>query len=184
MALLDLILLMSAAGAAPTAPDTYVCMTKATDEPGYQRCNAEQLAYLEAKLDASLRKLQDRVSREGNSKFLRQRGIINGVTMHRLISEEVKPWDKGVVFDTMTAWTGDPREFISMNALCQILGLPGKGDDIDGSKVWDYVAAGRLDIVAAYCNEDVRRTYAMFERLRGIKPVVFDFEREDDEVAA
>ena len=70
MALLDLILLMSAAGAAPTAPDTYVCMTKATNEPGYQRCNAEQLAYLEAKLDASLRKLQDRVSREGNSKSL------------------------------------------------------------------------------------------------------------------
>lgn len=110
-------------------------------------------------------------------KFLRQRGIINGVVMHRLISEEVKPWDKGVVYDTMTAWTGDPREFISMNTLCQILGLPGKGDDIDGSKVWDYVAAGRIDEVAAYCNDDVRRTYAMFERLRGIKPVVFEHDQ-------
>lgn len=105
--------------------------------------------------------------------FLRQRGIVNGIRMHRLISSEVKPWDKDVVFDTMTTWTGDPRKFITMNALCEVLGIAGKGDDIDGSKVWDFIAAGRIDEVADYCNDDVRRTYAMYRRLMLLEPVTF-----------
>lgn len=110
-------------------------------------------------------------------KFLRQRGIIRGIRMHRLISAEVKPWDKDMVYDTMTGWTGDPRERIGMDALCEILGLPGKGDDIDGSRVWDYIAAGRIDEVAAYCDDDVRRTYAIYQRLMLREPVVFKHDQ-------
>lgn len=66
--MLDLILAMASAVTAPTAPDTYACITKATGEQGYQRCHAEQTAYLEAQLEISWRKLLDRVSHEGGRK--------------------------------------------------------------------------------------------------------------------
>lgn len=96
--------------------------------------------------------------------FLRQRGIVKRVASHPLITTEVKPWDKGVVFDTMLAWTGSPALRVSMDKLCHIFGIEGKGD-IDGSKVWDTVKAGRIEEVAAYCKGDIERTRAIHSRL-------------------
>ena len=56
-----------------------------------------------------------------------------------------------------------------MDRLCRALGLPQKGDeigeDIDGSKVWDFVQAGRLDDVATYCCGDVERVREVYNRL-------------------
>lgn len=72
MALLGLILLTAATAAVPSqaAPDLYTCMTKATGEQDYQRCNARHLADLEKQLEAALHKLQDSVSLEGEPKAL------------------------------------------------------------------------------------------------------------------
>lgn len=53
---------------------------------------------------------------------------------------------------------------------------PGKPGDIDGSKVWDAVQDGRLDVVIDYCAGDVERLRCAHRRLR--RPVVVDgFER-------
>lgn len=102
-------------------------------------------------------------------KFLRQRGVIRGVRMHPLLTKEVKPWDTGVVFDTMVAWSGDMRDRVSMSKLCLVLGIADKGseldEDIDGAKVWDFVRDGKIDKVATYCNHDVIRTRAIYKRL-------------------
>lgn len=97
-------------------------------------------------------------------KVLRQRGIVHGIRMHWLITKEVKPWDMGMVFDTMVAWSGDPRDKASMDKLCLAFNIPSKGD-IDGSKVWQYVQEGRIGEVADYCNGDVERTRAIYKRL-------------------
>lgn len=102
-------------------------------------------------------------------KFLRQRGIIHGLRMHSLLTREVKPWDAGAVYDTMTAWTGDFRDRVSMSKLCLILGVADKGseldEDIDGSLVWDFVRGGKIDKVARYCDYDVIRTREIYKRL-------------------
>ncbi len=50
-----------------------------------------------------------------------------------------------------------------MAKICKALGIDGKGD-IDGSKVWDYVQAGRIAEVAEYCKGDISRTLAMYKR--------------------
>ena len=56
--------------------------------------------------------------------------------------------------------------------ICEALGIPGKGsefddpeDEIEGAKVWDAVAAGRIADVARYCNGDVERTRLMHKRM-------------------
>jgi hypothetical protein len=43
-------------------------------------------------------------------------------------------------------------------------GLPGKGG-VDGSMVAGMVRAGRIDEVAAYCADDVRRVRAIYQRM-------------------
>lgn len=68
-------------------------------------------------------------------------------------------------FDNMIAWTGHISKFISQDNLARALGLPGKPDDIDGSKVWEYVKAGQEEKVAAYCNDDVSQLYRIYNRL-------------------
>ena len=64
----------------------------------------------------------------------------------------------------MPAWAGAGNR-ISLDKLCKALGLPGKADDIDGSKVWDFVKAGRIAEVAEYCKDDVRKARACHERI-------------------
>lgn len=68
------------------------------------------------------------------------------------------------LFDTMTTWAGHQGR-ISLAGLCEALGIPSPKDDIDGSKVWDYIQAGRIDEVAAYCAKDVQATREAFWRM-------------------
>jgi len=50
-----------------------------------------------------------------------------------------------------------------------VLGIDAKGselgDEIDGSKVWDFIREGRIADVAAYCGGDVARAREMHRRL-------------------
>jgi Predicted 3'-5' exonuclease related to the exonuclease domain of PolB len=50
----------------------------------------------------------------------------------------------------------------------KILGLTGKPEEIDGSKVEKMVAAGQIEEVARYCESDVLSTYRIWG-LRGIE---------------
>src|SRR5829696_7398850 len=55
---------------------------------------------------------------------------------------------------------------LSLNALCCALALPSpKSDGMDGSKVGEYVAAGRIAEVAAYAEGDVIATYRVWLRI-------------------
>lgn len=71
------------------------------------------------------------------------------------------PWeryDKRVV-DLREMWLGaDYRGEGTLDDLAKFLGIEGKTTGMDGSKVFDYWRAGRVDEVAAYCRDDVRLT--------------------------
>lgn len=58
----------------------------------------------------------------------------------------------------------ETRSKISLDALCRVLGLPGKPEGIDGSQVSEYVKQGRIQEVADYCETDVVNTYRVFLR--------------------
>lgn len=102
-------------------------------------------------------------------RFIRQRAIVKRVKLPGIFTTPVKPWETHLVTDTMTLWTGDPRDRVKLDKLCMIFGIDGKdkdlGEPIDGSKVWDFVKAGRIADVATYCKGDVRRARAVCERL-------------------
>lgn len=92
-------------------------------------------------------------------KFIFQRMVINQIKPHKNIPFHAKPWDD-CIFDTMVKWAGVGNR-VSLDKLCKVLNIDVKGseigEEIDGSKVWDFVKAGRLDDVETYCAADVAR---------------------------
>lgn len=99
--------------------------------------------------------------------FLWQRSVVHGIQPPAWIPFRAKPWDDHV-FDTMLAFAGD-RGRIGQDKLCRVLGIDAKGselgDEIDGSKVWDFVQAGRIADVATYCGGDVNRARELHRRM-------------------
>lgn len=100
-------------------------------------------------------------------RFIYQRAVILGVNPPRCIPLHATAWDKNI-FDTMARWAGRGNR-VSLDKLCQSLNLPLKGDEIgepiDGSKVWDFVKAGKIEQVAKYCSGDVERVRAVYQRM-------------------
>lgn len=99
-------------------------------------------------------------------RFLVQRFIVNGIrppmVVHR--AAQAKPWESDRVFDTMVQWAGVGNR-ISLDKLCLALGVPSPKGDMDGSMVAEYVAAGRIAEVAAYCERDVEAARAVHQRM-------------------
>lgn len=95
-------------------------------------------------------------------RFLWQRAIVLGIRMPGWFPRDPKPWGNEA-FDTMTAFAGS-RGTISMDRLCQALGMAVKGE-IDGSKIGDLWAAGEHEKIAEYCRSDVERTRAIHRKM-------------------
>jgi 3'-5' exonuclease len=100
-------------------------------------------------------------------RVLYQRSVVHGIRPPAWIPFDAKPWGDRV-FDTMLAWAGG-RGRVSQDKLCRVLGIDAKGselgDEIDGSKVWDFVRDGRIQDVATYCGGDVHRAREAYQRL-------------------
>jgi len=61
-------------------------------------------------------------------------------------------------------WEGFGKR-ISQKNLAEILGFKGKPDDIDGSQVYDYYKAGRIDEIEEYNRFDVETVIKIFNKL-------------------
>ena len=100
-------------------------------------------------------------------RFLFQRSVMNSIKPPMMIPFNAKPWDESI-FDTMTAWAGHGNR-VSLDKLCKIFNIPQKGSEIgeemDGSKVWDFYQAGRIEEIAKYCEGDVERTRQAYKRM-------------------
>jgi 3'-5' exonuclease len=71
--------------------------------------------------------------------------------------------------DCLGSFTSNAK--VNLHELCRALGLPDKPDEIDGSKVDEFVRAGRIAEVASYCETDVVSTYRVwlrYELFRGM----------------
>jgi hypothetical protein len=100
-------------------------------------------------------------------RFMFQRSVMNNVKPPMMIPFVAKPWDESI-FDTMTAWAGHGNR-VSLDKLCKIFNIPLKGseigEEIDGSMVWDFYQAGRIQDIAKYCAGDVDRTRQAYKRM-------------------
>lgn len=99
-------------------------------------------------------------------RFLMQRHIVHGIKPHAIIKRaaQAKPWDDAKVFDTMVQWAGVGNR-ISLDKLCNVLGIQTPKGEITGANVWDFVRAGKIEEVADYCKRDVEATRKVWERL-------------------
>ena len=66
-------------------------------------------------------------------------------------------------YDLQQAWEGYNGR-ASLDSMCKALGVPGKPDDIDGSKVWEFVEAGKYQEVMDYNKLDVEETRVVYNR--------------------
>jgi predicted PolB exonuclease-like 3'-5' exonuclease len=102
-------------------------------------------------------------------RFIFQRAVVLGVKPSHQIKFDARHVGDRAVFDTMTAWAGFGNR-VKLDTLSKALGVGSKGD-LDGSKVWDYVSAGRIAEVAEYCRNDVEMTRAIYRRMTFTTPV-------------
>ena len=66
-------------------------------------------------------------------------------------------------YDTMTAWSGYGNS-ISADSLCGLLGIKGKTEGMDGSKVYDTWQTDPQKVID-YCHQDVSMVKEIHERL-------------------
>lgn len=97
-------------------------------------------------------------------RFLWQRAVINGIKPPSSIPFNVKPWEKSIA-DTMLMWNPERERRTSLDKLCRVLGIPTPKGELDGSKVWEYVKAGRIQEVADYCKRDVEAIRHCYQRM-------------------
>ena len=96
--------------------------------------------------------------------FLWKRCMILNVKPPHWFPRNPSKYSSEMVRDTMNLWDMEQRAGGSMDRICRLMGIPGKGD-VSGADVWPMVEAGDIEGVAAYCRGDVERTRAMFKRM-------------------
>jgi len=101
-------------------------------------------------------------------RFLYQRYICLNIPVPAVIRRAVaaKPWDEEKVFDTMVQFAGVGNR-ISLDKMCLAMGIPSPKSEMDGSMVWDYFKAGRLEEIATYCVGDVETVRKVHQRMIG-----------------
>jgi 3'-5' exonuclease len=102
---------------------------------------------------------------------LRYRAMVNRVSAAGL---QIRPYfhryndDALDLCDVLGSYV--PGAKVKLDEVSKILGLTGKSEGVDGSRVEEMVLAGQIDEVARYCESDVLNTYRVwlvYELFRG-----------------
>jgi len=96
--------------------------------------------------------------REFDIPYICRRMLINQVALPEyLYLHGAKPWEINMI-DTMQCWKfGDYKNYISLNLLAKVLGVPTSKTDMDGSMVQHvYYEDNDLQKIVNYCQRDVR----------------------------
>ena len=98
-------------------------------------------------------------------KFILQRSIVNRVPPSRPIS--FRRFQQEPVYDVMREWEAwSTRDTISLDTLSRALGMESpKSGGVDGSQVYDFYLAGRVQEIYDYCLRDVRVTREIYRRM-------------------
>ena len=71
-----------------------------------------------------------------------------------------------------------PGGKVKLDEVSKILGLPGKPEGVDGSRVDEMVQAGQIEKVARYCESDVLNTYRVWLLYELFRGAITDKQRE------
>lgn len=98
--------------------------------------------------------------------FIFKRSIILGVKPRFDIS--FARYRNQPIFDTMVVWdlwNMERGKQVSLNALAHAFGFPTSKDEMDGSQVWSYFQAGKVEDICKYCMKDVELTRKVYYKM-------------------
>ena len=107
--------------------------------------------------------------------FICRRMLINNIALPAYLQlNGLKPWETEMA-DTMQWWKfGDYKNYISLNLLACVLGVPTSKGDMDGSQVQHvYYNENDLKRIVTYCEKDVIAVANIILRFRN-KPILYD----------
>ena len=96
-------------------------------------------------------------------RFIYQRSVIHQIKPSREIP--FARFRNNPVYDTMHEWSKWGREHASLDLLARALGIPSPKESLDGSKVYPYYCAGKLEDICEYCKRDVETVRQVYRRL-------------------
>lgn len=96
--------------------------------------------------------------------FIGKRSVINGVRPTRSIP--MHRYQSDVVYDTMRQWDHWASGYVTgLHQLALVLGLESSKQGIDGSQVYDFYCAGKVQDIYDYCARDVELTRQIYRKL-------------------
>lgn len=96
-------------------------------------------------------------------RFIYQRSIVNRVKpAYELNFARYRNYP---VYDTMREWVKWANIHIGLEHIALALGIPTPKDGIDGSQVFDFYKAGKVEEICEYCKRDVEATRAVYKRM-------------------
>ncbi len=96
--------------------------------------------------------------------FIFKRSIINGVKPR--FDLNFARYRNSPIYDTMCEWSKwSFNSKTSLDTLSKVFGFPTSKDLMDGSMVWPYFKAGRIDEICTYCLKDVELTRQVYYRM-------------------
>ena len=108
--------------------------------------------------------------REFDIPFICRRFLINEIELPSCLQiHGAKPWEVKMV-DTLQWWKfGDYKNYISLNLLANVLGVPTSKGDMDGSKVRAvYYEEKNMERISTYCEKDVMVVANVILRFRNM----------------
>lgn len=99
-------------------------------------------------------------------KFIFQRSIILGVKpprKHRDMS--FARYRNNPIYDTMHEWSKWGSGKVGLEQLAMSMGIPTPKDGIDGSQVYDFYRAGKVQEILDYCKRDVDTTREVYKKM-------------------
>jgi len=101
---------------------------------------------------------------EFDLRFIYKRSIINQIQPTKNLN--FARYRSEPIFDTMKEWEKWSNASVGLHKLCLALGITSpKEEGIDGSKVYDFVLAGKVDEICEYCKRDVEATRKLYKRM-------------------
>ena len=98
-------------------------------------------------------------------RFIYQRSIILGVKPTKDLS--FARYRSSPIYDEMYEWSKwNMQSKISLDTLAKALGIPSsKGGEVEGKNVAKTYAAGKIDLICKYCEEDVEVTRKIYLKM-------------------
>ena len=108
--------------------------------------------------------------REFDIPYICRRLLINNIALPPYLQlHGAKPWEIEMI-DTLQWWKfGDYKNYISLNLLANVLGVPTSKGDMDGSKVRAvYYEEKNMERISTYCEKDVMVVANVILRFRNM----------------